>query len=369
MLKTKLITIILGTRPEAIKLAPLIIAFRKNNNFITRVVFTGQHQDMVEQVMNIFQINYDLNLNVMKHNQSISQITNSVLDGLEKEFIKFKPSLVIVQGDTSTAFSAALAAFYQKIPVGHVEAGLRTNNLFNPFPEEANRRLISQLTTLHFAPTKLAKQNLIDSSLVGEIFITGNTVIDALMMVSKKELKLPTKNIDWYLNDVIFATLHRRENWGENIISISKSFLKILDELPNAALVIPLHPNKKVRDPIKKILDRHNRVELIEPLDYQQSVSCMKKAKVILTDSGGIQEEAPSLSKPVLVLRDSTERIEAVEAGTAKIIGTNSENVIKETIKLMTDENLYNSMVKTLNPYGDGKASERIIEICENFFK
>jgi len=367
MNSSNLVTIVLGTRPEAIKLAPLIITFRKSQIFKTRVIFTGQHKEMVEQVMQIFDIKYDLNINLMKHDQSLCYINNSVVEGMEKEFENFRPNLLIVQGDTSTAFSAAIAAFYHKIPIAHVEAGLRTNNLLNPFPEEANRRLISQITTLHFAPTEESKANLFNSGISGKVFVTGNTVIDALHLALEKDIKLPTKRLDWSNYDVIFATVHRRENWGDNILKISRGLLKIIETMPKTALVIPLHPNLKVRNPIKKILSNHPRIELIEPLDYLGSVSCMKQAKLVLTDSGGIQEEAPSLSKPVLVLRKTTERVEAIKAGTIKLVGTETQNIFEETIKLLTDENLYLKMTKAKNPYGDGKSCERIFLECKKF--
>ena len=367
MYSNNLVTIVLGTRPEAIKLAPLIIAFKKSKTLKIRVIFTGQHKEMVEQVMKIFDIQYDVNLNLMRHNQSLIHITNSVMKGMEREFESFKPNLLIVQGDTASAFSAALAAFYHKIPVAHVEAGLRTNNIHNPFPEEANRRLISQISTLHFAPTIDSKKNLINCGICDKVFVTGNTIIDALLFTSKKETLLSLEKINWSLNDVIFATIHRRENWGENIIKISNALLKIINEMPKVALVIPMHPNLKVRKPLIKILSNHPRIELIEPLNYSQSIACMKKSKLIMTDSGGIQEEAPSLSKPVLVLRDSTEREEGIKAGTAKLIGTETQIIFEETTKLLHDEKQYIKMSQVKNPYGDGNASKKILEICEEF--
>lgn len=367
MLTENLVTVVLGTRPEAIKLAPLIIAFRKSNNFITRVILTGQHKEMVDQVMQTFEIEYDLNINLMRHNQSLSHISNSVMNGLEREFQEFNPNLLIVQGDTSTAFTAALTAFYHKIPVAHVEAGLRTNDLINPFPEEANRRLISQISSLHFAPTEETRKNLKNSGVCGKVFVTGNTVIDALKIALKKKINLPTNKIEWSNYDVIFATIHRRENWGENIKKISKALLKIINSMPNVALVIPLHPNPKVRNPLKKLLSNHPRIELIEPLDYLESISCMKESKLVLTDSGGIQEEAPSLSKPVLVLRKNTERVEGLKAGTIKIIGTETQTIYDETVKLLSDKNQYFKMANAKNPYGDGNACEKILIECEKF--
>ena len=364
-----LVTIVLGTRPEAIKLAPLIIAFRQSKVFNTRIIFTGQHKEMVEQVMQTFDIKYDVNINLMKHNQSLFHINNSVMKGMEREFEYFKPDLLLVQGDTSTSFSAAMSAFYQKIPVAHVEAGLRTNDIYSPFPEEANRRLISQISSLHFAPTQESKKNLINSGVCGKVFVTGNTVIDALNLALKKEIKSPTKKIDWLNNEVIFATIHRRENWGENIIKISKALLKIINDMPKTSLVIPLHPNLKVRNPIIRILSNHPRIELLEPLDYLGSVFCMKHSKLVLTDSGGIQEEAPTLSKPVLVLRNTTERVEAIKAGTIKLVGIETDNIFHETVSLLNDENLYLKMSKAKNPFGDGKSCKRILIECEKFLK
>ena len=364
-----LVTVVLGTRPEAIKLAPLIIAFKQSKVFNTRIIFTGQHKEMVEQVMQIFEIKYDVNIDLMKHNQSLFHINTSVMKGMEKEFTNHKPDLLIVQGDTSTAFSAAISAFYKKIPVAHVEAGLRTNNIYNPFPEEANRRIISQISTLHFAPTQESKNNLIKSGVFGKVFVTGNTVIDALKLALKKEIKSPTKKTDWLNNEVIFATIHRRENWGENIIKISNALLKIINNMTKTSLVIPLHPNLKVRNPIIKILSNHPRIELIEPLDYLGSLFCMKHSKLVLTDSGGIQEEAPSLSKPVLVLRNTTERVEALKNGNIKIVGIETENIFNETVSLLNDRSSYYKMSKAKNPYGDGKSCKRILIECEKFLK
>jgi len=362
-----LVTIILGTRPEAIKLAPLIIAFNKSEKFKIRVILTGQHIDLVAPVMKIFDIKYDLNLKLMKHNQTLSFLTISIINALEEEFKKYRPSLVVVQGDTTTAFAAALASFYEKVPVAHVEAGLRTNDIMSPYPEEANRRLISQLSTIHFAPTELSKKNLIESGVTGTIIITGNTVIDALLIISKKEVEIPTKKVNWLNQRVIFATIHRRENWGENIHKIAKAILRIVNEIKNTAIIIPLHPNKKVRDIFNKLLSNHPNIDLIEPLNYHQSISCMKKSTLILTDSGGIQEEAPSLCKPVLILRDKTERQEAIKAGTAKIVGTDPEVIFNETKNLLTNSKEYFLMANSPNPYGNGKACEIILNSCEDF--
>ena len=367
MINLPLVSIILGTRPEAIKLAPVIIEFKKCNLIRTRVILTGQHRELVKQVMDLFEIHHDTDLNLMKESQSLTHITCSSLEGLEKEFREFSPQLVLVQGDTSTAFSAALAAFFQKIPIGHIEAGLRTNNLNNPFPEEINRRLISQLSSINYAPTKESSENLKSSGIQGKIEITGNTVIDSLLLIAKKK-KVPfTKKIDWENQEVIFATIHRRENWGDPIKDIAQGILKVINKNKNTSLLLPMHPNSKVREIIIPILGNHPRIELTEPLAYDELVACITRSKIILTDSGGLQEEAPSLGKPVLVLRQTTERVEAIQAGTAKLIGTNSENIFFETENLLNDNEAYDSMSQAKNPYGDGKSSKRILKSCLRF--
>jgi UDP-N-acetylglucosamine 2-epimerase (non-hydrolysing) len=364
----KKIFIILGTRPEAIKLAPVIEKFQKSPLFETQVILTGQHKEMVTQVMEIFDLKADQNLEIMQHNQTLTDITNRTLKGLEKIFAEQKPDLVIVQGDTTTAFAATLAAFYQKIFVGHVEAGLRTDNLFNPFPEEANRRLISQLANLHFAPTTLAVENLNKSGVVGQIYHTGNTVIDALLKVAKTQPKCDIPGLDWHKYKVILATVHRRENWGKPLLDIAEGFLKILDKFEDTAILLPLHRNPTVREPLTKILGKNKRIYLTDPLDYKELVGAIQRSYLVLTDSGGLQEEAPSLGKPVLVLRETTERPEAIAAGTAELIGTKTENIVKVTGKILTDTVAYNQMATAINPFGDGKAAERIFSIVADFF-
>jgi UDP-N-acetylglucosamine 2-epimerase (non-hydrolysing) len=363
----KKIFIILGTRPEAIKLAPVIEKFQKSPLFETQVILTGQHKEMVTQVMEIFDLKADQNLEIMQHNQTLTDITNLTLKGLEKIFTEQKPDLVIVQGDTTTAFAATLAAFYQKIPVGHVEAGLRTDDLLNPFPEEANRRLISQLANLHFAPTTLAVENLNKSGVVGQIYHTGNTVIDALLKVAKTQPKCEIAGLDWHKYKVILATVHRRENWGKPLLDIAEGFLKILDQFEDTAILLPLHRNPTVREPLTKLLGKHKRIYLTDPLDYKELVGAIQRSYLVLTDSGGLQEEAPSLGKPVLVLRETTERPEAIAAGTAELIGTKIENIVKITGKILTDTVAYNQMATAINPFGDGKAAERIFSIVADF--
>ena len=361
--KKPIVSIILGTRPEAIKLAPVIKTFIGCNLIDTRIIFSGQHREMVKQVMNLFNLKIDKDLKIMKDRQSLTHITNSVLSGLEDEFQKFKPNLVLVQGDTSTAFAAALSSFYKGIPIAHVEAGLRTNQLNDPFPEEANRRLISQISSLHFAPTNDAKQNLINSGVCGNIYITGNTVIDSLLYAAEKnkyDQKYRFKNKDFKL---ILCTIHRRENWSK-LEEITSGILKILESYKDIKFIIPLHKNETVRNPIKEILGNHKRVSLTEPLEYDELVAVIKNSYLILTDSGGLQEEAPSLGKPVIVLRDNTERVEALKAGTAKLAGTKPENIYNEVKKLIVDNKAYENMAQSINPFGDGKSSQRIYEIC-----
>ncbi|MEO1147414.1 MAG: UDP-N-acetylglucosamine 2-epimerase (non-hydrolyzing) [Cyanobacteria bacterium J06638_22] len=361
--------IILGTRPEAIKLAPVIRRFRANPQFETRVVLTGQHREMVAQVMQLFALEADQDLAIMQPRQTLTDITCRSLQGLEALFQELQPQLVLVQGDTTTAFAAAIAAFYQQIPVGHVEAGLRTDDLFNPFPEEANRRLISQIAQLNFAPTQKAVEHLKQSSIVGEIHLTGNTVIDALLTVAEQQPACSVPNLDWSQYRVLLSTVHRRENWGEPLQDIATSFLQILDKFPDTALLLPLHRNPTVREPLQARLGDHPRVFLTEPLDYAELVGAMQRCHLLLSDSGGLQEEAPSLGKPVLVLRETTERPEAVEAGTAQLVGTAPSQVVSVASDLLSDPARYDAMANAINPFGDGKASERIEAIATDFLK
>ncbi|MEH1786952.1 MAG: UDP-N-acetylglucosamine 2-epimerase (non-hydrolyzing) [Nostoc sp.] len=367
MTNQKRVCIILGTRPEAIKLAPVIQVFQKSSGFELQVILTGQHREMVEQVMQLFNIKSDYNLEIMQVQQSLNDITCRSLQGLEALFKVEKPDLVLVQGDTTTAFAAALAAFYQKIPVGHVEAGLRTDDIFNPYPEEANRRLISQITQLHFAPTPWAVENLHRSGVLGEIHMTGNTVIDALLNVAATQVVCNVPGLDWESYRVLLATVHRRENWGEPLLAIAQGFLQILDKFPDTAMLLPLHRNPTVRVPLQELLGNHPRIFLTEPLDYGELVAAIGRSHLLLTDSGGLQEEAPSLGKPVLVLRDTTERPEAVTAGTAKLVGTTSENIFAAAAELLSDSDAYEAMANAINPFGDGHAAERILQIVQNY--
>jgi UDP-N-acetylglucosamine 2-epimerase (non-hydrolysing) len=361
------VCIILGTRPEAIKLAPVIHAFQQDPAIQTEVILTGQHREMVDQVMALFGLQADADLAIMQPQQTLTDITCRSLQGLEAHFQIHRPDLVIVQGDTTTAFAAALAAFYQKIPVGHVEAGLRTDNIYSPYPEEANRRLISQLTTLHFAPTTTAVDHLKAASVVGQIHHTGNTVIDALLTVAAQNPDCPIDGLDWDTYRVLLATVHRRENWGAPLQDIAAGLLAVLEEQPDTALLLPLHRNPIVRDPLTKLLGDHPRVFLTEPLDYRQLVGAMGRCHLLLTDSGGLQEEAPGLGKPVLVLRDTTERPEAVTAGTARLIGTSATAIRAHAIELLTQAEAYEAMARAINPFGDGHASERIVAIAKAY--
>jgi len=357
------VCIILGTRPEAIKLAPVIQRFRANPRFETRVVLTGQHREMVEQVMTLFNLTADQDLAIMQPRQSLTDITCRSLQGLERLFQEMQPQMVLVQGDTTTAFAAAIAAFYQQIPVGHVEAGLRTDDLFNPFPEEANRRLISQVAQLNFAPTEQAVEHLQRSSVVGQIHLTGNTVIDALLTVAAQQPACPIPHLDWSQYRVLLSTVHRRENWGAPLQDIATSFLHILDKFPDTALLLPLHRNPTVREPLQERLGNHPRIFLTEPLDYAELVGAMQRCYLLLTDSGGLQEEAPSLGKPVLVLRETTERPEAVTAGTARLVGTNPKTVVAIASDLLANPASYKAMANAVNPFGDGHAAERIEQL------
>ncbi|KKI98894.1 non-hydrolyzing UDP-N-acetylglucosamine 2-epimerase [Prochlorothrix hollandica] len=361
------VCIVLGTRPEAIKLAPVIQQFQACPAFATQVILTGQHREMVAQVMDWFSLESQQDLAIMQAQQTLTDITCRSLQGLQVLFQEYQPRIVIVQGDTTTAFAAALAAFYQQIPVGHVEAGLRTDDLFNPYPEEANRRLISQVAQLHFAPTVQAMDNLRRSGVVGHLHHTGNTVIDALLSVSAQQPDCPVPGLDWNQYRVLLATVHRRENWGEPLQSLGHSFLQILDACPDTAILLPLHRNPQVREPLQAILGDHPRVFLTEPLDYPNLVGAIQRCTLLLTDSGGLQEEAPSLGKPVLVLRETTERPEAVTAGTARLVGTKTETVVTAALELLQDPVAYAAMANAVNPFGDGTASQKILNLVQAF--
>ena len=358
------VTIVLGTRPEAIKLAPVIRTFQACEAMRTRVVLTGQHREMVAQVMDLFGLKADRDLDLMAPRQTLTHVTCAALNGLREDFQSYPPQLVLVQGDTTTAFAAGLAAFYEQIPVGHVEAGLRTDNLLDPFPEEANRRLISQIASLHFAPTPKAELNLQASGVVGRISVTGNTVIDALLLMAESAPDVCFDGLDRQSQRVILATVHRRENWGDRLREIASGLLQLLDRHPDTALLLPLHRNPTVREPLQEMLGDHPRVVLTEPLDYDRLVAAMRGCTLLLTDSGGLQEEAPALGKPVLVLRRTTERPEAVDAGTARLVGTEPSSILEEASRLLEDADAYGAMSRAVNPFGDGQASARILSLC-----
>ncbi|GAB4210473.1 MAG: UDP-N-acetylglucosamine 2-epimerase (non-hydrolyzing) [Synechococcales cyanobacterium] len=366
MSQRPLIAVILGTRPEAIKLAPVILALRQIETVATRVILTGQHREMVDPLMALFGIPVDHDLAIMQPRQTLTDITERTLRGLESFFAQRRPDLVIVQGDTTTAFAAALAAFYHRIPIGHVEAGLRTDDLFNPYPEEANRRLISQLATLHFAPTPQAVKNLEASQVIGTVVHTGNTVIDALFHVVAQDPPVPF-TLDWQ-SPVLLVTVHRRENWGEPLLQISAALLAIVEAHPQVSVLLPMHRNPVVRDPLQAALGSHPRIHLTEPLDYAELIAVMQRCTLILTDSGGIQEEAPALGKPVLVLRQTTERPEAIAAGTARLVGTDTGVITNAVSELLGDPEVYAGMAQAQNPFGDGQASGRIVQTIQQWW-
>ena len=366
-MEKSLVTIVIGTRPEAIKLCPLVIAFKKSNKLKSRIILTGQHNEMVLNILDLFNIKEDLNLDILKKGQDLIDIDYSVKTGLRNDFKQNKPSLLVVQGDTSSAFSAAMTGFFFKVPVAHVEAGLRTNNLYEPFPEESNRRLISQISSLHFAPTELAAKNLRKAGVTGQIFITGNTVIDALKMKSNYANVNGSQNLEFDDKKMIFVTVHRRENWGKNLVKISQGIKLLLENNSNINILISLHPNEEIREVFRKYFEKDERVTLSEPLNYINLIKVLQKATLILTDSGGLQEEAPTFGKPVLVLRETTERPEAIEAGTSKLVGTDPDNIYNNANLLLNSENNYKAMAKAVNPFGDGKASQIILKKCIEF--
>ena len=366
MKKIKVMTVF-GTRPEAIKMAPVVLELKKYPDLITPIVaVTAQHRDMLDQVLNLFNIKPDYDLNIMAQGQTLFDITTKAMNGLNEVLSKEKPDIVLVHGDTTTTFAGALAAYYHETAVGHVEAGLRTYNKYSPFPEEMNRKLTGAIADLHFAPTDTASGNLkAEGTKEDKIFVTGNTVIDALHKTVTDDFKFDDEklaNIDYENKRIIFVTTHRRENLGEPMRHVYKALKDIVNEFDDVEIVFPVHKNPKVREVVNEELGNIKAVHLIDPLDYEPFANLMHRAFLVLTDSGGIQEEAPSLGKPVLVLRDTTERPEAVKAGTVKLIGTERQKVYEETKYLLTDHDEYQRMANTCNPYGDGKASKRIIE-------
>lgn len=369
---------ILCTRPAAIKMAPVVRAIEKHAELESVVCVTGQHREMLDQVLNLFEIKPHYDLSIMKANQDLYSITANVLTGLKSVLDEVKPDYVLVQGDTTSTMTSALAAFYQKIPVGHVEAGLRTHDIYAPFPEEINRAIATRIAKLHFAPTEISKQNLLKENINEEnIFVTGNTVIDALLWVRDKVNQQTDwsavigKNIQSLVDNkqkIILITGHRRENFGEGFLTVCSAFRILAEKHPEWHFVYPVHLNPNVQKPVNEILASIPNFYLINPLDYAPFVYLMDKATLIITDSGGIQEEAPSLGKPVLVTRHVTERPEGVLAGVVLLVGTDQEKIIQETESLMQDTNRYAKMSRIQNPYGDGKSAERIVDIIARSF-
>jgi len=363
----KKVMFIFGTRPEAIKMAPVIIEIRKYAQYLKSiVVVTAQHRQMLDPILSLFGIRVDFDLDIMREDQKLSEVTIRAMGGISKVIEEVKPDFVLVQGDTSTTLIGALAAFYHRLPIGHVEAGLRTRDKYNPFPEEMNRHITSVLADLHFAPTVQAKENLLNEGIYPEaIYVTGNTVIDALLMIVKKDyqFEVPSLNKIDFHRKVILITAHRRENFGIPLKNICQAIVCLINQYPGIEVIYPVHLNPNIQKVVKDILIDLPRVHLVEPLDYQLFVNLMSKSYLILTDSGGIQEEAPSLGKPVLVMRKTTERPEGVKAGTVRIVGTEVDNIVKEVSKLLDSSSEYNAMAKAVNPYGDGKSASRIVKI------
>jgi UDP-N-acetylglucosamine 2-epimerase (non-hydrolysing) len=364
---------IFGTRPEAIKLAPVIHQLQVDpEHFHCVVAVTAQHREMLDQVLSLFHIAPDFDLDIMQANQSLFDVTTRALAGLQPILERVRPDFVLVQGDTTTAFVAALAAYYLKIPIGHVEAGLRTHDKYQPFPEEINRRLISALADLNFAPTEQARQNLLQEGIPdARIFVTGNTVIDALLATARESHVFtdpPLSQMDFQARRVILVTAHRRENFGEPIANICAAIRRIAEAAPDVEIIFSVHRNPNVRGVVNQMLGDLPRVHLIEPLDYAPFVHLMARCTLILTDSGGVQEEAPSLGKPVLVLRNVTERPEGVLAGTLRMVGANTEKIVQAAVQLLTNDQAYAAMARASNPYGDGKASLRIASLLREYF-
>lgn len=363
---------VFGTRPEAIKMAPVVLELQKHADQIqTIVAVTAQHRQMLDQVLDLFQITPDYDLDIMSQGQTLYDITTKSLMGLKDVLAKEKPDLVLVHGDTTTTFAGALASYYQQVPVGHVEAGLRTGDIYSPFPEEMNRKLTGAIAAIHFAPTATAKANLLKENVnPSHIYVTGNTVIDALMMTVAGDYDFgdDLKDIDFHNHRVILLTTHRRENLGEPMRHIYKALRRIIEEIPDTEIVFPVHRNPLVRKVVEEELAGVDRIHLIDPMEYEPFANLMSLSSLVLTDSGGIQEEAPSLGKPVLVLRNTTERPEAVEAGTVRLIGTDKDVVYAETKRLLTDQAAYDAMSNAVNPYGDGKASQRIVQAILHVF-
>jgi UDP-N-acetylglucosamine 2-epimerase (non-hydrolysing) len=372
----KKIALIFGTRPEAIKLCPVVLALRASGDLAPHVCVTAQHRQMLDQVLEVFGVVPDVDLNLMQPNQSLAALTARALSSLDGYLAEHRPDLVLVQGDTTTVFTSALAAFYHRIPVGHVEAGLRTGNKFSPYPEEINRTLTTRLADCHFAPTALARSNLIREGVPAErILVTGNTVIDALLIARAKIQRNPpaipmlprTLTEGASSGPMVLITGHRRENFGPGMESMCRAIAELARRLPATAFVYPVHLNPNVREPVFRLLAGLDNVHLIDPLSYLPFVALMERSTLVLTDSGGIQEEAPTLGKPVLVMRDTTERPEAIEAGTARLIGTGVDSIVSNVTQLLTESAAYAAMSRVANPYGDGRSAGRIVDACRRW--
>lgn len=369
MKKIKVMSIF-GTRPEAIKMAPLVKELNSREEIESIVCVTAQHREMLDQVLETFKIKPDYDLNIMKQGQTLGDVTTRALIGLEEVIKKECPDIVLVHGDTTTTFAGALAAFYNQVAIGHVEAGLRTDDKYSPFPEEMNRQMVDCMTDMYFAPTEISKNNLLKENIAEEkIYVTGNTAIDAMATTIDDNYK--HKELDWIKDDekMILLTAHRRENLGDPMRHIFRGIKRILDEFPNVKVIYPIHKNPKVREVAQEIFGDNDRVKMIEPLEVFDFHNFQNKSYLILTDSGGIQEEAPSLGKPVLVLRDTTERPEGIKAGTLKLVGTDEDTIYEETKRLLTDAEEYKKMAHASNPYGDGMASKRIVDAIIKRFK
>lgn len=363
---------VFGTRPEAIKMCPVIKVFYQDTTFETKVCVTAQHREMLDSVLSTFDIQPDYDLNIMKKGQSLIDLSCAVLVELTRILKDYQPNLVFVHGDTSTTLYSTLASFYEKIPVAHIEAGLRTNQIYSPFPEEMNRCLVSKLASIHFAPTELNKQNLINEGINQPIFVTGNTVIDAIHYINNRHLTFHSsilQKIDFNTSKVILFTMHRRENIGKEMQDVLSALIELTECISNLIIVFPVHPNPKLHQIIQeKITKGNSRFILLDPVDYEEMILLMKKCYLVVTDSGGIQEEAPALHKPVLILREFTERVEGVESGSLKLIGTNRDTVLNEINHYLTNELSYNQMASSKNPYGDGNSSERILDDVKRMY-
>lgn len=379
----KKVAVFIGTRPEGIKMAPVIKALEKAEGFQPIVISTGQHREMLDQVIEIFELSVDEDLAVMMPNQTLASLTSRLMQRIDDVLEKYQPDMALVQGDTTTVLTASLACFYRQIPVGHVEAGLRTGDLTSPFPEEANRKLAGTLATLHFAPTEVSEQNLLREHVSADkVIVTGNTVIDALLLERQKQAEKGDSSIsesideslaeylpaDWRTSPYVLVTGHRRENFGDGFLQICKAMAELADRFPEYLFIYPVHLNPNVQQPVNEILADIQNVLLIPPQGYRNFVALMANSRMILTDSGGVQEEAPSLGKPVLVMRDTTERPEGVDAGTVKLVGPNMERIIEETAKLLSDDAAYAAMASAQNPYGDGQAAARIVASLKEYF-